>query len=136
VQDLVLKVRSGTLTVEGKGAKWRDVPLNMSARAALRPWLEVRTEGDALFGSQKGARIAVSSVWRRVAQIGAQAQVEGLTPHRLRHSFAKNLVDAERPLNYVAKLLGHSSLQTTAIYAQPGAVDLARTVESVAWMDS
>jgi len=136
VRHLSLRARSGTLTVEGKGRKWRTVPLNASARAGLRGWLEVRPAGDALFVSQKGGGIDASSVWRRVAAIGARARVEGLTPHRLRHSCGKELVDAEVPLNYVAEVLGHSRLETTAIYTRPSAGDLERMMERVAWVDS
>ncbi len=134
--SLVLRSRSGVLTIEGKGGKWRTVPLNASVRKALRSWLDVRSgEGDAIFESQKGLGIDAASVWRRVHRIGEQAGVEGLTPHRFRHSFAKGLVDAGVGLPTVAELLGHSRLQTTMIYTRPGARDLADAVERVAWAD-
>ena len=44
---------------------------------------------------------------------------ERLTPHVLRHSFAKNLIDAGVGLEKVAALLGHSNLNTTRIYVTP-----------------
>jgi integrase/recombinase XerC len=46
-----------------------------------------------------------------------QARLEDVTAHTLRHSFAKNLVDSATPLDQVATLLGHESLDTTRIYA-------------------
>lgn len=57
-----------------------------------------------------------------------QARQEEVTAHTLRHSFAKNLVDAGTPLDQVAILLGHESLDTTRIYTQPSERDLERAV--------
>jgi site-specific recombinase XerD len=56
------------------------------------------------------------------------ASLEDVTAHTLRHSFAKNLVDAGMPLDQVATLLGHESLDTTRIYTQPSERDLERAV--------
>ena len=61
-----------------------------------------------------------------------QARQEDVTAHTLRHSFAKNLVDAGTPLDQVAVLLGHESLDTTRIYAQPNERDLQRAVRQAA----
>ena len=55
-------------------------------------------------------------------------ETEGLTPHTLRHAFAKNLIDAGRPLTVVAALMGHESLDTLAIYTRPSRKDLQRAV--------
>ena len=71
---------------------------------------------------------------RRYKRHLQRAGVE-VTPHRLRHSCIKGLVDAEQPLHYAAAIAGHESLQTTARYAQPSAQDLARAVEAAAWTD-
>jgi len=59
------------------------------------------------------------------------AGIAGLTPHILRHTFAKNLIDAGRPLTVVAALMGHESLDTLAIYTRPSRDDLARAVADV-----
>ncbi|WP_341474038.1 site-specific integrase [Desulfofundulus thermobenzoicus] len=55
------------------------------------------------------------------------------TPHRLRHTFCKMLVDAGKSLDRVAVLAGHSNLNTTARYTRPGAKDLERAMEKLAW---
>ena len=54
---------------------------------------------------------------------------ETRTPHILRHTFAKNLVDAEVSLDRVAALLGHENLNTTRIYTTPSVPDLTEVVE-------
>ena len=60
------------------------------------------------------------------------ARLEGVTPHTLRHTFGKNLVNAGVSLDRVAHLLGHESVDTTRIYTRPSAQDLQREVEKVA----
>jgi site-specific recombinase XerD len=47
----------------------------------------------------------------------------------LRHTFAKNLLDAGADLVIVAALLGHESLDTTAIYTKPRFSDLVNAIE-------
>jgi len=56
------------------------------------------------------------------------ADIEGLTPHTMRHAFAKNLIDADTPLTVVAAFMGHESLDTLAIYTRPSRKDLQRAV--------
>jgi site-specific recombinase XerD len=61
-----------------------------------------------------------------------QARLEAVTAHTRRHSFAKNLVNSRTPLDQVATLLGHESLDTTRIYTQPSARDLERAIRNAA----
>ncbi|MBN1485980.1 MAG: tyrosine-type recombinase/integrase, partial [Chloroflexia bacterium] len=55
---------------------------------------------------------------------------EGITPHSLRHTFAASYLE-QNPgeLVELQALLGHSSLDTTAIYAQSSFKDVARKLE-------
>ena len=55
--------------------------------------------------------------------------MEDVTALTLRHSFAIDLVDAGTPLDQVAILLGHESLDTTRMYTQPCGRDLERAVQ-------
>ena len=68
---------------------------------------------------------------RLVAELGQQAGVADLTPHRLRHSCAKALLDSGATLPEVAKLMGHSRLDTTMRYVLPSEHDLAAAVEKI-----
>jgi integrase/recombinase XerC len=61
------------------------------------------------------------------------AQLEKVTPHTLRHSFGKHLVDSGSDLVTVAALLGHSRLETVAIYTTPSQRDLERAVDRLSW---
>ncbi len=61
-----------------------------------------------------------------------QARLEDCTRHTLRHTFGKTLVDAGVPLDQVATLMGHESLDTTKVYTRPSKRDLERAVRRAA----
>lgn len=132
--DVQIGERKGFLTVRsGKGSKQRMVPLNVDARHALGEWLlyRPRVESTALFVGQRGQAATVRSVQRAVRRFAEAAGLENITPHTLRHTFAKSLVDSGVSLEKVATLLGHSDLNTTRIYIVPGKHDLENAVAKI-----
>lgn len=134
LKDVELNARSGKVTVRGKGGKVRRVPLNAEVRKALQAWLEVRpdVDHDSVFVGQGGTPLTVRGVQKRVALYARRAGLEDCTPHVLRHTFAKNLVDLGVSLDRVAALLGHESLNTTAVYTRPSEADLQKAVDLLA----
>jgi integrase/recombinase XerC len=134
--DVKLRERSGTLTVrKGKGRKQRPVPLNADARAALLELKSVAPKGAAeVLHGQRGP-LTIRGVQAILKGYGAAAKIEELSPHVLRHSFGKNLADAGTPIQTIADLMGHESLETTRRYVQPGHEDLAAAVEKIAGGD-
>jgi integrase/recombinase XerC len=110
------------LTVTGKGAKTRRVPVGAQAREAVKRWLRVRanlagTEERALFVSSRGNRIHPRTVEARLAQWGReQGAVRSVHPHLLRHSFASHLLESSGDLRAVQELLGHADIATTQVY--------------------
>ncbi len=135
VDDLQLHERSGKVQVLGKGRKARQVPLNSDVRKALQEWLAVRPESTSarLFLSQKGGALSKRALGACVTRLAERAGLKEVTPHTLRHSFAKNLVDEGVGLEQVAKLLGHANLETTRLYTTPSEADLQAATERVAW---
>ena len=129
--DVDISDRKGTVTVRrGKGAKFRTIPLNADVRQALSAYLAVRPHvaDDHLFIGQRGRGLSEQAVWYLVAKYARQAGLDDVSPHTLRHTFGKQLLDATKDLVAVAALLGHEKLETTAIYTQPSERDLARAV--------
>jgi integrase/recombinase XerC len=131
--DVEVGERKGRVVVRmGKGEKRRELPLSKEARRWVEGWLGVRGEAGsaALFLGRKGERLGARDVQRMVGEFGRRAGVE-VTPHALRHTFAKRLLDEGAPLTVVQKLLGHSRLETTSRYVQPGWSDFERAVERI-----
>jgi site-specific recombinase XerD len=131
--EVRIRERSGNLTVrKGKGRKQRAIPLNAEARKAL---LELKSEApkkapEVLHG-QRGP-LTIRGVQAILKRYGADARIEDLSPHVLRHTFGKALADARVPIQMIADLMGHESLETTRRYIQPGHEDLAAAVEKLA----
>ena len=131
MSDVLIGERKGSLVVRsGKGQKQRTIPLNGPARQLLSEWLAVRPEetGHALFIGQRGERVEARSVQRAVERATTTAGLQKVSPHTLRHSFAKALLDEGVTLEKVATLLGHNSLNTTRIYTTPSEHDLEEAV--------
>ena len=135
--DITLSERKGEVRVLGKGEKARTVPLNNASRSVLGEWLNLRPEdrqrmlrSRRVFVGKKGEPMTPSGVHRRLSELGRRAGVD-LSAHTLRHTFAKNLVDAGVTLEKVAALLGHSSLDTTRVYTTPGKSDLEKAVKAL-----
>lgn len=131
--DLTLGERSGSVVVRGKGQRYRTVPLSAGARRALREYLAVRPQAadDHLFLSRLLRPLTPNALQRLIAVYARQAGLEGVTPHTLRHTCAKDLLDRGANLVAVAALLGHSRLDTTRIYTAPSQADLQALVDGV-----
>lgn len=130
--DVTIGERSGQVVVRsGKGSKYRTVPLNVDARRAITAYLAVRpaVSDDHLFIGQRREGLRPAAVEDLVKKYARLAGLADVTPHTLRHSFGKHLLDAGESLVAVAALLGHSRLETTAIYTHPSDRDLAHAVE-------
>ena len=137
ISDIELNDRSGWVYVRtGKGMKPRSIPLSIHVRKALQAYFMIRPDsgGGELFWGQRGP-LSEWGIHAIVKKYAYQARQEDVTAHTLRHSFAKNLVDAGTPLDQVAILLGHESLDTTRIYTQPSRRDLERTIRRAAGED-
>lgn len=113
----VRDVSGDTVTVKGKGAKLRTVPLGRPAQRALeryltdgRPQLAGPETGNSLWVGARGGSMGTRSLRRAVSKHLATF------PHAVRHSFATHLLEGGADLRTVQDLLGHTDLATTQIY--------------------
>ena len=118
-----LDLDRSAVTVLGKGAKERRVPLSNPAIQALRSWLRVRREvvpddvvsvrgRPILFANERGRPLTPRDV-RRILDRRSPSPTH---PHALRHSFATHLLDGGADLRAVQELLGHADVATTQRY--------------------
>lgn len=115
-----LDMMSGKLTVrEGKGAKDRTLWFGTDLQDEIERWLDRRPESDYLFPTSKGTQVDTSQLRRSVKRYAKKAEiaeVERVSPHTLRHTFATRLLQDTGNIRVVQKALGHSDLSTTMIY--------------------
>jgi integrase/recombinase XerC len=109
--------------VRGKGRKERLVPIGETALAAIeRYWgrLPEAPAGEApvfLRSRESSDPLPARTLQQRLKRYLVLAGLEpGLTPHKLRHSYATHLLDAGADLRSVQELLGHAHLITTQAY--------------------
>jgi site-specific recombinase XerD len=119
------------LRVQGKGQKERVVLLTTDAYAVLQAWLARRppSEHGQVFLNERGQPFSTSGLeWL----LKGYAQAIGLhvTPHQLRHTFARQLTEGGMPLTSLGQLMGHAHLSTTQVYtagADPALVQAYQT---------
>ena len=104
---------------EGNGNRCRQVPLNSQACAALRDYLRIRppsTSTENLFLSREGNCISKRTVQRLIRVYTQAADLEDVSAHALRHTFAVSTLADTGDISLVSRLLGHRCLETTAKY--------------------
>ncbi len=130
----------GYVRVTGKGNKTRVVPVHTIALERItrylaedRPaWVKDPAER-ALFLTERGAPMTRQGFWKLLRAYAKKADVRlpasgGVSPHKLRHSFATHLVERDADLRAVQAMLGHADISTTQVYTHVGQ---ARVIELV-----
>ncbi|MBE3585406.1 MAG: tyrosine-type recombinase/integrase [Thermoanaerobacter sp.] len=100
----------------------------------MRSWLEIREKkypgSPWLFPGASGEKpLTECAAWRVVKKYAFRARIPGLHTHTLRHTCATNMLRAGADLVTVAAVLGHSRLDTTAVYTRPSLPVLVVQVE-------
>lgn len=106
------------VNILGKGRKERRVPVGALAIRAIQKYRrEAAVTNGPLFRSVRGTRITQQAVDLMLKKYIKMSGIPfGVSPHKLRHSFATHMLDAGADLRSVQELLGHASLSTTQIY--------------------
>jgi integrase/recombinase XerC len=119
LSDLYLDEPHPRLVAHGKASKERSVYLSPQAEQALRAYLAHRppVACDFVFLSYLDRAMSTTAIHKRLMRYRTHAAVH-LTAHRLRHTFANDLISAGVPVTSIQKLLGHAWLETTQTYVQ------------------
>lgn len=111
---------SRSVIVRGKGDKEREVYFNTKCQIWLRRYLRERNDTDmALFVTErKPHRMSIAQMRYVIKRVARRAGVHtNVYPHKLRHTYATQLLNNGAPLEVIQSLLGHTKLETTKLYA-------------------
>lgn len=129
----VENMETGHIVVENKG-KIREVFLPDSLIKILKDYCENHhiTTG-SVFQGNKGAPISRMAVWNKLNRMAEKAGVDRKKghPHGFRHYFALLYMKNYSNLFELADILGHSSLETTRIYAAATVEDKRRRMDQL-----
>jgi len=112
-------LRSGALRVFGKGARERVVPIGLTTQNALLRYLEMhrpQTASPVLFLGRDNRPLTAEGHRQIIRRASQRAGVEGVHPHRLRHTAAVTFLRSGGDVFTLQKILGHSTLDMTRNY--------------------
>jgi len=135
---------TGVLTVrDGKGGKFRQVPITEGTMAAVRGSLSFGGAVDEELHLPKDSYVFVAernnTTNMKFSERGVQHLTQNLSklsgvefsPHTLRHTYCKQIADATGKIQLVAELAGHSNINTTRIYTTPSKEELTKVIEGI-----
>jgi site-specific recombinase XerD len=127
VSNLTLGVidfkRRKLIVQQGKGGKGRVVYISNDARDALIAYLKLRCRNRTrrIFlvekGTYKGQAISVRGIQKRIEYYAKKTRIN-VSCHRLRHTMATQLLNAEAEIETIQDLLGHNWITTTQRYCR------------------
>jgi len=116
--------RAGELLVGGKGARVERLPLPSDVGESVAAYLRDGRPADpgtrAVFMRVRAPRAAMTpaGITQVVVSASKRAGLGEVTPHRLRHTAASELLRRGAPLVEIGQLLRHRTELTTTIYAK------------------
>lgn len=124
VSDVNLDV--GYLMMNRHEENERIIPLYALAVQSLRtyltesrPQIVTNVKEHTLFLNTTGQAMTRQGFWKLVKHYTSAAKIEkDITPKTLRHSFATHLLENGADINMVKDMMGHSSINSTKVYAK------------------
>ena len=102
-------LNNGTLLVMGKGRKEGRMPIGDAARSVMWDYLQERESltpcTRAFWVSEQGEALLPGGICQLLRRLARRANIEGMHPHRFRHSYAINALRAGMP-EQVLKIVG------------------------------
>ena len=117
LMDMFLDEDYPRIVARGKGSRERGVYLSRQAETALREYLTERPQvkSEFVFLSYLEDGLSTTSIHNRLLKYREEAGIQ-ITAHRLRHSFANDLLNADAAITSIQKLMGHRWIESTQNY--------------------
>lgn len=137
-----LHLDDGTIQVIGKGNKTRVIPLSDMSRVRLIHYLDYirpkwnKNNLNNVFVTKAGKPLQRNLVYTMLKKrllnkgiVNSIKELEGLSPHSLRHAMATHMVNHDTDPRVVQQILGHESIATTQIYTHKTIDELQKTYD-------
>lgn len=119
-------IKQGLIFVyRGKGERDRVIPIAKWLRDQLASYINK----NQLLPADRVFPIGPNRLARMIRESAARAGLADITAHQLRHFFATRLIESGAELRKVQELLGHESIETTAVYLDVLPRHLIQTIE-------
>jgi integrase/recombinase XerC len=133
--DITINERSGNLRVIGKNQKERNIPLHLDVRKAITAYMEVRDRmsisSDYLLISERKRPFTRSGIFKMLKRWENDTNIK-IHPHMFRHHFAIQVLNTPNAdINTVQYLLGHESIESSAIYLKVRQEDLEKSINAM-----
>ena len=143
LDDLFLNNENPHILINGKGDKERIVGISNKALEHLKYYIQIyhgeKIKTNILFYSlikDKYGYLSPSTIEMFIQKYADKVRKNGIDipikvyPHMFRRSRATHLYQDDIPLELVSRILGHSSIETTKIYAKPSIKQLRLIIEN------
>lgn len=131
-----LSVEEGSIRIQGKGARERNVYVtNKSLLNVLSAMVvsisRTASQESVLFKNSRGSNLTEQALRLRLKKLSEESLKKKVTPHALRHTAATFLINEGVDIRFVQKLLGHASINTTEIYTHVSDMNLKKALRRV-----
>jgi integrase/recombinase XerC len=123
---LLLSTRTNRAAMLSGGSAIKDI----QSRRYFQAWLPVTTRHGLYYIVKKRLGEAAAFL-ESVGDIERSIILRQVSPHWLRHTFAKAALLSGQDIRHVASVLGHSDLSTTMVYTEQDALDLIRSTNRI-----
>ena len=135
IDDVVVNKKDSCIRVrDGQNRSERILPLNASARNAIKKYLAVLGDingKEPLFFSQHGNRLAIKSIKHLVKKYLCMAGRSDLSAMALRHNLGRGLYEETKDITTVQHMLGHRNIASTIRYIKSADKEIAMAVEKL-----
>ena len=130
-----------SVKIIGKGNKQRYVPLSENFVDKFKEYLKAPLnkdllQSDYLFTNHSKEKLTRAGIGYILEKYVSKSREENpnlfkdnVTPHTIRHTKAMHLLQDNVNLIYIRDILGHSSIQTTEVYARADSAKLREAIE-------